>query len=222
MRGIAGAAISAVVQARKRGDPFAGLGDFMERTSLVQQQAENIIDAGAVDSLCPDRRRARWEAGLRYRPVGQQLGLSLPVTQDMAPLASAGGFDEMQREYSVMGMHPTGHVMAYMRPRLGRDVLPSDALAHMPDGATVTVAGLVIRRQRPLAKAVFITLEDEFGHAPLVVWPKTYERLRNALKAPFLIVTGVVSHREGTMNIVIQDAKVMQVIERALESRNFR
>ncbi|MSQ25135.1 MAG: error-prone DNA polymerase, partial [Dehalococcoidia bacterium] len=222
VRGIAGAAIDAVVQARRRGGPFASLGEFMERTGLVQQQVDSLIDAGALDSLCADRRRARWEAGLRYRPVGQQLRLSLPVAQDMAPLATAGGFEEMQREYSVMGMHPASHVMAYMRERLGPNVLPSDALPHMPDGATVTIAGLVVRRQRPLAKAVFITLEDEFGHAPLVAWPKTYERLRNALKAPFLIVTGVVSHREGTMNVVIHDAKPMQVIERPPESRNFR
>ena len=75
---------------------------------------------------------------------------------------------------------------------------------------------------RPLAKAVFITLEDEHGHIPLIVWPKTYERLRNTLKSPFVLVTGAVSRREGTMNIVVQDARPLHVMEVALKARDFR
>jgi error-prone DNA polymerase len=61
----------------------------------------------------------------------------------------------------------------------------------------------VIRRQRPLAKAVFLTLEDEFGHSPLVVWPQVYERLKWQAKSPILLARGTVSHREGTMNVVV-------------------
>jgi error-prone DNA polymerase len=69
------------------------------------------------------------------------------------------------------------------------------------------VAGLVIRRQRPLGRAVFITLEDEFGHIPLVVWPKVYQRLRLVLREFLLIARGVVSRQEGTSNIVVQQAQ---------------
>ncbi|MBI4339805.1 MAG: hypothetical protein HY680_07610 [Chloroflexi bacterium] len=42
------------------------------------------------------------------------------------------------------------------------------------------------------------------------VWPQTYERLRHVLKEPVLLVTGTVSRREGTMNIVVQGARVVQ------------
>ena len=128
----------------------------------------------------------------------------------------------MVREYQMMGVHPVGHVMAYVRERLGKHVLISNEVPHVPDGEEVTVAGLVIRRQRPLAKAVFITLEDEFGHIPMIVWPKTYARLRNDLKAPFLVATGVISRREGTMNIVVHHVEPMYVIPNPPESRNFR
>jgi len=51
-------------------------------------------------------------------------------------------------------------------------------------------AGLVIRRQRPRGKVVFITLEDEFGHIPLMVFPQVYERQELKFKSPFLIVKG--------------------------------
>ena len=202
-------------------EALLSLADFMSRSGLEQQQVEDLIDAGALDSLCEDRRSARWEVGLRYRPVGRQLELPLPVEQDMARLAKAGAFDEMVREYRTMGLHPASHVMAYIRGSLGANVLTSDQVSSVLDGETITVAGLVIRRQRPLAKAVFITLEDEYGHIPMVVWPKSYARLRNDLKAPFLVVTGTMSRRDETLNLVVQQVKPMYVIPHPPESRNF-
>ena len=112
--------------------------------------------------------------------------------------------------------------MAYIRGNLGTKVLTSDQVPSVPDGETITVAGLVIRRQRPLAKAVFITLEDEYGHIPMVVWPKTYARLRNDLKAPFLVVTGTMSRHDETHNLVVEKVKPMYVIPHPPESRNFQ
>ena len=73
----------------------------------------------------------------------------------------------------------------------------------MEEGAEVTVAGLVIRRQHPGASAVFITLEDEFGHTPLVVWLNTFQRYRMVIREPVLKVRGFVSRREDSMNVVV-------------------
>lgn len=84
-------------------------------------------------------------------------------------------------------------MLARLRRALPRDVVPSSRLKYMPDGGRVMVAGLVIRRQRPLAKAVFITLEDEHGHSPLILWPKVYERFRRETRAPLLLARGTVS-----------------------------
>ena len=72
-------------------------------------------------------------------------------------------------------------------------------LVDAPAGARVSVAGLVIVRQRPgSAKGViFLTLEDETGVANCVVWTKTYERFRRAVIAGRLLrVTGKIQ-REG-------------------------
>ena len=221
VKGLGDSSIKAVTTAKELGGPFADLADFMARSGLEQQQIEDLIDAGALDFLCNDRRRARWEVGLRYRPANRQLELGLPVEQDMAPLPKAGAFDEMVREYRTMGMHPSSHVMAYIRKSLGPNVLTSEQVPSVPDGETIIVAGLVIRRQRPLAKAVFITLEDEFGHIPMVVWPRNYARLRNDLKAPFLVVTATMSRMDETFNLVVQQVKPMYVIPDPPESRNF-
>ncbi len=202
--------------------PFSDLDDFKKRSGLFQQGVENLNDAGALDSLCDDRRQARWEAGLRYHPAGQQLALGLPIKQDLTPLPKASLFDKMAREYQMLGMHPRSHIMAYVRQNLGQDITPSNEISTLPDGKRLTVAGLVIRRQRPLGNTVFITLEDEFGHIPTLVWPKNYARMRNDLKAPFLLVSGIISRREGTLNIVAQDVKPMHYIPTPPESRDFR
>jgi error-prone DNA polymerase len=97
--------------------------------------------------------------------------------------------------------------MGMLRPYLDQQILTSQQILDVPEGAQVTVARLVIRCQRPLGWAVFITLEDEFGHIPLMVWPKVYRRLWLVLRESLLIARGVVSRQEGTSNIVIQQAQ---------------
>jgi len=124
----------------------------------------NLASAGAFDNLEPNRRKAKWEIGLRYRPINSQLSLPFPVKQDLVELDAPGQWEQMQAEYAVMSLFPAGHIMASLRPRFSKEVLTSQDIAGMGDGAEVTTAGLVIRRQRPLGKAVFITLEDECGH----------------------------------------------------------
>ena len=209
VRGVGASNAEAIVQARDRGGPFRSLADAMRRTGLQREAVENLVTAGAFDSLVSDRRAALWEAGLLYRPVGPQQALPLPVEQDMAQLPLMGEWEAMLEEYRTMGVHPNGHLMAHLRPRLGPEVLSSKAIAEMEDGATVVAAGLVIRRQHPAANAVFVTLEDEFGHTPLVVWPQVFQRYRLVIKEPVLRVHGVVSRRQGTMNVVVRHVETI-------------
>ena len=80
-------------------------------------------------------------------------------------------------------------------------------LIEPPNGARVTVAGLVIVRQRPgSAKGViFVTLEDETGIANIVIWAKIYERFRRQVIAARLMrVTGRIQ-REGQVIHVVAD-----------------
>ena len=208
VRGLREAGASLITGAKEKGGPFASLADAMERTGLQREAIENLVNAGAFDSLTPslthDRRAALWEVGLRYRPGGYQQPLPLPVEQDMAALPTQSRWETMAGEYRTMGLYPQGHLMAMLRDHLPPGISTSQDVLELPDGAQVTVSGLVIRRQRPLAKAVFITLEDEFGHTPFVIWPKVYEKYRLVLGEPVLMIRGEVSRRDGTMNIVAQ------------------
>ena len=85
--------------------------------------------------------------------------------------------------------------------------LPHARLNEPPAGALVTVAGLVLVRQRPgTAKGViFVTLEDETGVCNVVVWAKTYERFRRAvISGRLLRVTGRLQREAGVVHVVAE------------------
>jgi DNA polymerase III alpha subunit len=86
-------------------------------------------------------------------------------------------------------------------------MLRSDALPSIRNGERITVAGLVLVRQRPgTAKGViFMTLEDEAGVANVIVWPKTFERLRAiVLGARFVAVTGKLQSESGVLHLIAE------------------
>ncbi|MQG76798.1 MAG: error-prone DNA polymerase, partial [SAR202 cluster bacterium] len=220
VRDIGQNAAKRIVVVRKRGAPFSALADFMERTGLLQGELESLADAGALDTFNPDRRTTKWEVGLRYHPVDKQIGLGLAVDQDTTLLPKLHAGEVIEGEYRSLGMYPSGHVMAHLRPGLP-GVLTSQDPGGLQDGQRVTVAGLVVRRQRPSGKTVFITLEDEYGHIPLMIWEREYQRLRHQLANPLLKVQGTVSRQEGTLNILITHVDVLGGANTGLKAKNW-
>jgi DNA-directed RNA polymerase len=76
-----------------------------------------------------------------------------------------------------------------------------------PQGARVTVAGLVILRQRPgTAKGViFLTLEDETGVVNIIVWRKLYEAFRRAVIAGRMLrVTGRLQRENEVTHVIAE------------------
>jgi len=67
------------------------------------------------------------------------------------------------------------------------------------DGQRVTVAGLVLVRQKPgSAKGVlFMTIEDETDVANLIVWPSLFERQRRLILSAGMIAARGRVQREG-------------------------
>jgi error-prone DNA polymerase len=219
--GLGGAAAKAIEEGRAKGE-FKSLGDFLERTGVLEEVALNLTGAGAFDSLEPNRRNVKWEIGLRYRPVNSQLFLPLPVKQDLVDLDAPSEWERMKEEYNVLSLFPAGHIMSRLRPRFNSGMCCSKDIPGMRDGMEVTTAGLVIRRQRPRGKVVFITLEDEFGHIPLMVFPQVYERHEHQFKSPFLIISGRLSRREGTHNVVVERVKPFSALEKVPGSKDWR
>lgn len=98
---------------------------------------------------------------------------------------------------------------------------PNARLDEPGAGARVTVAGLVLVRQRPgTAKGViFLTLEDETGTCNVVVWAKVYERFRRAVIAGRLLrVTGRLQREASVVHIVAETIEdISPMLDRLME-----
>ncbi|MDP2661124.1 MAG: OB-fold nucleic acid binding domain-containing protein, partial [Dehalococcoidia bacterium] len=233
VRSVGKSAAEKIVQEREANGPFRSLADFMDRAragsgyrtlgGLLREAMENLAEAGALDSFGHDRRMLRWEIGLRYRPPSIQLALPLPVEQDLAPLPELSPWERMAGEYRTMSLYPNGHMMAHLRPTLPRGVITSLQVQSLKDGVEVVIAGLVIRRQRPgtASGVVFLTLEDEFGHTPCVVWPQVYRRYRMRLKEPVILARGAISRRDGAMNVVVQHIEAVKTVGNPPKSKDW-
>ncbi len=85
--------------------------------------------------------------------------------------------------------------------------LPHARLHEPPGGARITVAGLVLVRQRPGTAngVIFLTLEDETGIANIIVWRATYERFRRAVvSGRCLRITGRLQRESGVVQIIAE------------------
>jgi error-prone DNA polymerase len=130
------------------------------------------------------------------------------VEQDLVELPGMSGWEQVAAEYEILGLSPDHQAMALLRKGLDADLVTSARAAQFPDGTEVRVAGLVVCRQRPsTAKGVlFISLEDEYGIANLVVWAQLFERQRTLiLTQPFLIVRGVVQRQGPVVHLIARD-----------------
>ena len=196
-----------IISERENGGSYKSLGDFMTRTGCKRESIESLIKSGAFDSIKSDRRSLLWETGLRYRPHSKQLVLDFPVRQDMVQLQKLTNWEMMLSEYNSLNLYPKGHFMEMIRPLLDPDILSGKQVKKEKDGQIVKVAGIVARPlQHPLSSAYFITLEDEFGFIPLIIWPKVYEQYKSKLHEPIILVDGVISRREGLFNVVVKKA----------------
>ena len=195
-----------MVKARQSTGVFRSIGDLLGRSGLPREALENLARAGAMDGLAgaDGRRSALWQVGVGYRAGVRRGQLAFPLAGAPTPagLEAYGRWDRMRDDYAMLGMCPDGQIMELYRAGLGPEVLTSDALGGCADGDVVRVAGRVVRRQRPLANAVFLTLEDEYGLVPVMVWDSRWPRLRHALRQPLAVVEGEVSRRDGTLNLV--------------------
>ena len=83
----------------------------------------------------------------------------------------------------------------------------SSDLTHLYHGQRVSLAGLVLVRQKPgSAKGVcFITLDDETGVANLVIWPKMFQAYRPIIMAARLLVVKGRVQTDGRVTHIVAD-----------------
>jgi len=180
------------------------LEEWVRAGGLHVAQLRALAEAGAFDALWPNRRSALWELLKHARGAAGPLAPVIPDRRP-APVPPLTPIQLTEADYRVTGLSPAGHPMRHLREAMrARGVIPAAELARRRDGDTVTVAGIVICRQRPAtAKGFcFVTLEDETGLANVVITPKLFEaNKRLVIRSPLLVVRGILQEEQGVLNV---------------------
>jgi DNA polymerase III alpha subunit len=107
---------------------------------------------------------------------------------------------EVVEDYRATSLTLREHPVHFLRETLARDrYRPLAGIARVRDRRPFQGAGIILVRQKPgSAKGVmFVTLEDETGHANLVIWPQLFEAERRLILAASMLGVDGVVQREG-------------------------
>jgi error-prone DNA polymerase len=203
--------------------PYASVEDVRGRGGVPVHAIQRLAAADAFRSMGLDRRAALWDARalkaapdlplFAYSEARDEGAESHPAKLPAMPLS-----EHVVNDYQTVRLSLKAHPMAFLREHYaGRGFVTADRLNGMRDGRRLSIAGLVLIRQRPgSAKGVvFITIEDETGVANLVVWQDVFEKQRKiVMGARLMTVHGIVQKDE--------DDGVIHVVARRLEDDSWR
>ena len=124
--------------------------------------------------------------------------------------------EHVVNDYQTIRLSLKAHPMRFLREHYAaQKFVTADRLRAIRDGRRLSIAGLVLIRQRPgSAKGVvFITLEDETGVANLVVWPDVFDKQRKIVMGARLMAVHGIVQRDP-------DSDVIHVVARRLEDHS--
>jgi error-prone DNA polymerase len=217
----------AVVAEREANGTYTSIRALAQRTPLSKDELGVLVESGACDSFGLERRELLWQLGLVPRPASvpgsggteKQLALPLEPTVDTPDLPAPTVWERMLSDYRTTSLSVGVHPLELMRPYLPEGTLSTQALAGRPHGSTVTVAGMVVARQRPATAngVVFMLLEDEHAQINLIVPPQTYDRFRAVIRGePLLLARGRFEHADRNRNVLVHELVSLGPLAREL------
>ena len=217
------AARRAIVAARADGR-FTSLSDFVGRTHVSREIAENLARLGAFDALGVRREELVAQAPLLYAgarparrsapagstpaPAAADAGLDQPrlaLDEQLGPLTFLPDWSRQRRvsiELELLGLNVSAHPLRFVHDQTkALGVTPMGRLPEVRHGRRVRVAGVLERAQMPWIRSghrtMFLTLEDETELGQVVVFNDVYLKYGKVLKdAIYLLVDGELQNDE--------------------------
>lgn len=195
--------------------PFHSVHDFLRRTKVRKDALVRLAMGGTFECFGLEPRAALWAVlDFHRKRTLVQGDLFLDTTyspqRSNASFTPLDDFGRIREEYDAFNLSTYGHPMLALRQMHSLPKLNSLSAKKLGNGARVTVAGLILVRQRPpTAKGMtFSTLEDEFGFLDIAIPPDVWERVRDTfLENCFLIVQGKLQRETNTYSVWVSDVK---------------
>ncbi len=226
VKGLQASEIDRLVE--NRGNSYASIERLSAVACLSAPTIQRLAEADAFGSLNIDRRAALWMARRLGRLDGQiwkkssktKAEPALPLfaahlgdelfDEPQVPLSPMRAGEQVLEDYVMTGLSLKAHPCSFFRDDLERRGVMRNSDHRdesLRQGKIITVAGLVLVRQRPGTSkgVVFMTLEDETGVANIIVWPKIFEANRRiVMTSRFLAVKGNLQRAGLVVHVVAQ------------------
>jgi DNA polymerase III subunit alpha len=236
VKNVGHSAVEAILRAREE-RPIDSIWDFCERVdsrAVNKRAIECLIKCGALDSTGATRKgmlealpsaqsagqKAQEDAQMGQGSIfdfGEESGGEAQSQAHHRPPISAAEFDRAEMlamEKETLGTYLSSHPLAEVGPALRARVDCSLAqLAGKPDGAWVTVGGIVVDCKKIRTKSgnqmMFATLDDVEGQVEMLVF-KADQAESASVIAPdaIVLVRGRLDHKDrGETKLVVQEAQ---------------
>jgi len=196
---------------RRNLNPFASISDLAKRVpELSKADLGMLATIGALNNISAEfgrklqRRDALWQIQKYASRVPRMLE-DIAEHDESSPLAPMTTAERLVADYHGTGVTIGPHPMFYRREELRRmGVLAASELKRLPNNRPVIAAGAVITRQRPgtALGLIFLTLEDETGHANVIVMPDVYRSdPMVVVHERFIRVEGRIQNQDGIVHV---------------------
>ncbi len=238
VKNVGHSAVEAILRAREDA-PIESIWDFCERVdarAVNKRAIECLIKCGALDSTGATRKgmlealpaaqsagqKAQEDAQLGQGSIfdfgdGGAGGGEGASSSHHRPPISAAEFERREllaMEKETLGTYLSSHPLSEVREALRARVDCSLAeLAGKPDGAWVTVGGIVAESKKIRTKSgnqmMFATLDDVEGQVEMLVFKADQAESANAIETDAVVlVRGRIDHKErGETKLVVQEAE---------------
>jgi error-prone DNA polymerase len=197
--------------------PYSTVEELRTRGRVPVHAIQRLAAADAFRSMGLDRRAALWDSrALRQAPdlplfayaeARDEGAEETPAQLPAMPLA-----EHVISDYQTIRLSLKAHPMQFLRAHYSaQKFVTAGQLNSLKDGKRLSMAGVVLIRQRPGTSkgVVFITIEDETGIANLVVWPHVFEKQRKiVMGARLMAVHGVVQRDPDSAVIHVVAARL--------------
>lgn len=211
-------AMDQMIEEREKNGPFKDFYDFARRLnpkSINKRQLENLVRAGALDVLNPNRAQMLASLDLLMSLANQatteresnQVSLfgdamesdldnpALPQVEPWLPM------ERLNEEFNAVGFYISGHPLDDYAKAMKQSSVLTYAEIQQGSVSAAKVAGTVAARQDRRSKQgnpfAFVTLSDPTGRFEAVVFSEALNTYRELLEPGRSVVLGVEIDREG-------------------------
>ncbi|AXO37603.1 DNA polymerase III subunit alpha [Micromonospora sp. B006] len=242
VRNVGANVVSSIMRCREEKGDYTDFYDFLSKVDAVvcnKKTIESLIKAGAFDSLGHPRKGLlavhadaidayadvkRKEAVGQYDLFGAGFGeAETGGTTTVMPVIGEGEWDKRDKlafEREMLGLYVSDHPLFGLEHVLGAAADTTIAALSeegtVPDGAVVTLAGILSGVQRRVTKQgrawASATLEDLAGGVETLFFPNTYEVIGQYIaEDAIVVVKGRVDRRDDTPRIMAMDMSMPDV-----------